>query len=67
MREVEKSEGNYMSRERSGTETETEQRGTQKTNKRSDEIQERKKAKKKSFFIHKVFMLLLLLLLLLLL
>jgi len=31
MREVEKSEGNYMSRERSGTETETEQKAKKKS------------------------------------
>ena len=67
MREVEKSEGNYMSRERPIENLGRQNRGNEQTNKRSDENvpcdfrQRRKKAKKKKsamFIIHEVFMLL---------
>ena len=67
MREVEKSEGNYMSRERPIGNLGRQNRGNEQTNKRSDENvpcdfrQRRKKAKKKKsamFIIHEGFMLL---------
>ena len=65
MREVEKSEGNYMSRERPIGNLGRQNRGNEQTNKRSDEnvpcdFREGKKQKKKCamFIIHEVFMLL---------
>jgi hypothetical protein len=65
MREVEKSEGNYMSRERPIGNLGRQNRGNEQTNKRSDEnvpcdFRGGKKQKKKCamFIIHEVFMLL---------
>ena len=65
MREVEKSEGNYMSRERPIGNLGRQNRGNEQTNKKSDEnvpcdFRGGKKQKKKSamFIIHEVFMLL---------
>ena len=66
MREVEKSEGNYMSERPIGNEDRTEQSINQKVRRNHSfllELRRRKKAKKKNvlFSIHEVFMLLLLL------